>query len=198
MKKIVMLSAVVSAMLVFAGPVLAETNAWVIDKVHSNIYFDIRHTYATVRGQFDEFSGTVRFNPENKLAGAVNFTVDVASINTYIDERDKHLRSADFFDAEKFPHMTFKSSRVRQVEENRYMLEGELTIKGVSKPVSIPFTYLGLRDNPLEKGKMVAGFEAEFSLNRLDYNVGSGQFAKMGVVGETVRVLVTLELLKDK
>lgn len=186
------------SLLLFAGMAHAGAETWQIDKAHSSIYFDVRHTFVTVRGQFDEFSGTVRFDPENKDASGVAFEVRVPSINTNIQKRDKHLRSPDFFNAAKFPVMRFKSREIRHVEDNSYIMDGELSIKGVSKNVSVPFTYLGMRDNPLKKEQMVAGFEAAFSINRLDYNVGNGQFAKMGVVGETVHLLVALEVLKDK
>ena len=186
------------SLLLFAGMAHAGAETWQIDKAHSNIYFDVKHTFVTVRGQFEEFSGTVRFDPENKDASGVEFEVRVPSINTNIDKRDKHLRSPDFFNAAKFPVMRFKSSTIRQIEDNKYIMDGDLTCKGVSKKVSVPFTYLGMKDNPLKKAQTVAGFEAAFSINRLDYNVGNGQFASMGVVGETVRILVALEVLKEQ
>jgi len=185
-------------LLMLPGMAHAGAGEWQIDKDHSNIYFDVNHTFVTVRGQFDDFSGTVRFDPENKDASEVAFEVRVPSINTNIEKRDEHLRSQDFFNAAKFPVMRFKSSNIRLVEDKDYIMNGDLTIKGESKKVSVPFTYLGMKDNPLKKGQSVAGFEADFSINRLDYNVGDGQFARMGVVGETVRILVALEVLKNK
>ena len=185
-------------LLLLSGMAHSGDDTWQIDKAHSSIYFDVNHTFVTVRGQFDEFSGTVRFDPEDKDASGVSFAVRVPSINTNIEKRDKHLRSPDFFNADEFPVMRFESSKIRHVKDNSYIMDGELTIKGVSKKVSVPFTYLGMKDNPLKEGQAVAGFEAAFSINRLDYNVGDGQFAQMGVVGETVRILVALEVLKDK
>ncbi|MGM0452915.1 MAG: YceI family protein [Thermodesulfobacteriota bacterium] len=176
----------------------AEAKHWQIDKDHSNIYFDIRHTYAMVRGQFGNFSGTVVFDPESAEASSVDFKVPVDSINTGITKRDSHLRSEDFFASGQYPYMTFYSTDIEHVKDNRYTVAGELTIKDVTKEVEIPFTYLGLRDNPLEEGQKVAGFEADFTINRLDYNVGTGKFAEMGAVGEKVDILVTLELLKGK
>ena len=180
------------------GTALGESQKWGIDKNHSSIYFDVRHTYVTVRGLFDDFSGTVMFDPQNKDASRVNFEVKVASINTNIAERDKHLRSADFFDASKYPEMTFKSTNIKHIEDNQYVVEGNLTVKDVTKQVAIPFTYFGVRENPLKKGQRVAGFEAEFTINRLDYNVGTGKFAEMGVIGEEVSIVVALEVLNDK
>lgn len=184
--------------LLVAGTASAQAENWRIDTDHSSIYFDTRHTLATVRGQFKGFTGTVNFDPDNLTAGSVDFTVKVDTINTGIAKRDNHLRSDDFFAAGQYPEMTFSSTDIRHMADNRYIMEGELTVRDVTRRVEIPFTYLGKQDNPLEKGQKVAGFEAEFAINRLDYNVGDGRFAEMGVVGEQVRILVALELLRDK
>lgn len=199
MKRITALTALCIFMLTGCwGAALAETRTWEIDKAHSNIYFDIRHTYAIVRGMFTDFSGTVVEDTENPLDSRVEFTVNVASINTHIKQRDDHLRSEDFFSADKYPVMTFKSTAVRKVDEKNYILEGDLTIKDVTRRITAPFTYYGMRDNPLEKGTTVAGLEAEFTVDRLDYNVGDGRYVDMGVIGKDVHVIVTLELFKKK
>lgn len=199
MKPIICLSTIVLCLLLcLAGTASAEAGEWKIDKQHSSIYFDIRHTYATVRGVFGGFTGTVVFNPESAKASSIDFKVPVDSINTNITKRDNHLRSKDFFESETYPYMTFSSTAIQHVKDDQYIVKGELTIKDVTKTLEIPFTYMGMRDNPLEKGQKVAGFEAEFTINRLDYNVGTGKFAQMGAVGEEVHILITLELLKDK
>lgn len=184
--------------LLMAGTASAQSENWRVDTDHSSIYFDTRHTLATVRGQFKGFTGTVDFDPDNLTAGSVEFTVRVDTINTGINKRDNHLRSDDFFATGQYPEMTFSSTDIRHMQDNRYIMEGDLTVRDVTRRVEIPFTYLGIRDNPLEKGQEVSGFEAEFAINRLDYNVGDGRFAEMGVVGKQVRVLVALELLRDK
>lgn len=184
--------------LLMAGTASAQSENWRVDTDHSSIYFDTRHTLATVRGQFKGFTGTVDFDPDNLTAGSVEFTVRVDTINTGINKRDNHLRSDDFFATGQYPEMTFSSTDIRHMQDNRYIMEGDLTVRDVTRRVELPFTYLGIRDNPLEKGQEVSGFEAEFAINRLDYNVGDGRFAEMGVVGKQVRVLVALELLRDK
>jgi polyisoprenoid-binding protein YceI len=175
----------------------AEAEIWEIDKVHSNIYFEVRHTYATVRGQFDEFSGALRFDPDKLTMSSVRFEVSTESINTGVAKRDNHLRSEDFFAVSDYPSMTFQSTGVKKKEGNQYTLEGNLTIKGKTNKVAVPFTYFGLRENPLNKGQMVAGFETRFFIDRLDYGVGSGKFLEMGVVGNKVDILITLEVLKN-
>lgn len=182
------------------APSLGYTAAekWDIDMGHSGIYFDARHTFATVRGHFNDFSGTFIFDPKDTNTSRVEIRVNVESINTNITKRDNHLRSADFFDVQKYPKMTFKSNRVSHIKGNRYTLEGDLTIKDVTKRITVPFTYYGVRENPLRKGQLVAGFEADFTIDRLDYNVGTGQLHKIGAVANEVRIVIALEVLKKK
>jgi polyisoprenoid-binding protein YceI len=92
--------------------------------------------------------------------------------------------------------MTFQSTGVKQKESNQYTLLGNLTIKGKTNEVAVPFTYFGTRENPLKKGKMVTGFEARFSIDRLEYHVGTGKYVEMGVIGRNVDILIALEVLK--
>ncbi|MFP4227039.1 MAG: YceI family protein, partial [Desulfobacterales bacterium] len=153
---------VVLLVLFLAGFAYGEEQKWKIDKNHSSIYFDVRHTYVTVRGLFKGFRGNIQFDPENKDAGRVEFEVDTTSIDTNIVKRDNHLRSDDFFEVSKYPVMTFKSTAIEHVSDNQYIVEGELTVKDVTQTVQVPFTYFGIRENPLKKGEQVAGFEGEF------------------------------------
>jgi polyisoprenoid-binding protein YceI len=198
MKQTMTMVAVVFSLLAVAGVAFSAPETWEIDKAHSNIYFDVRHTYAIVRGQFDDYSGSLQFDPDNLEVSSVTFEVSTKSINTGIPNRDNHLRSEEFFGVNKFPFMTFQSTGVQKKEGNQYTLEGNLTIKGKTEPVALEFDYLGLRENPLKKGQMVAGFETRFSINRLDYGVGTGKFHEMGVIGDKVDILITIEVLKDK
>jgi polyisoprenoid-binding protein YceI len=197
MKKTVARSVIIVSMLCISVFAFAEAEIWEIDKAHSNIYFDVRHTYATVRGQFDEFSGTLRFDPDNLAVSNVRFEISTKSINTRIPNRDNHLRSEDFFAVKEYPSMTFQSTSVKQKEGNQNTLVGNLTIKGKTHKVAMPFTYFGVRENPLKKGQMVAGFETRFSIDRLEYLVGQGKYFEMGVIGRNVDILITLEVLKN-
>ena len=196
MKKTVCIFVMVFSILLIVSFALAEAEKWEIDKAHSNIYFDVRHTYATVRGQFDDFSGTLQFDPDNMALSSVKFEVKTTSINTGIPNRDNHLRSEEFFAVNKYPLMTFQSTGVKRKEGNQYTLVGNLTIKGKTNEVAVLFTYFGTRENPLKKGKMVAGFETRFSIDRLEYRVGPGKYFEMGVIGRNVDILITLEVLK--
>jgi polyisoprenoid-binding protein YceI len=198
MKKIFQIFVLVFYILFFSSFALAEADKWEIDKAHSNIYFEVRHTFATVRGQFEDFSGMLRFDPDRMEVGSITFEVITKSVNTGIPSRDNHLRSEEFFAVNKYPSMTFQSTGVKQKEGNQYTIEGNLTIKGKSNKVAVPFTYLGSRENPLKKGQLVAGFEARFSINRLDYQVGPGRYFEMGVIGNKVDILITFEVMKPK
>jgi polyisoprenoid-binding protein YceI len=197
MKKTAFIFAVVFSMLLITDFALGEVEKWEIDKAHTNVYFDVRHTYAIVRGQFDDFSGALQFDPDNMAVSSVKFEVKTKSINTGIPNRDNHLRSEEFFAVNKYPLMTFQSTDVKKKEGNQYILVGNLTIKGKANEVAVPFTYFGTRENPLKKGQMVAGFETRFSIDRLEYNVGPGKFFEMGVIGKNVDILITLEVLKE-
>ena len=189
---------IVLFVILLAGFANAAPAEWNIDKAHSNIYFDIRHIFSTVRGKFDDFSGKVMIDTEKPGESSVNFEVKVKSVNTFIDQRDTHLRTGDFFDAEKYPLMKFRSTSVKHVEGSKYLMTGLFTIKDVTNEIEVPFRFMGIKDNPMKPGELVAGFEAEFNINRLDYHVGTGKFYDMGLVDKDVRIFVTLELLKEK
>lgn len=179
-------------------PLQAMAQEWKLDPVHSNFYFEVQHTFATVRGQFSDFTGNVSFSPDNPDKSKFDFTIKVDSIDTRVGKRDTHLRSSDFFDAAKYPLITFKSEKVSPAGENKYLVEGKLTIKDVSKAVALEFIYHGQKENPLKAGEIVAGLDSRLSIDRLGYHVGDGKFSTMGVVGKDVGVLITLELLRDK
>ena len=198
MKNTVSVLVFICTIFLIANLAFAEAEKWEIDRAHSNIYFDVRHTYATVRGQFNDFSGTLLFDPDNLEVSQVTFEVKTKSVNTGIPNRDNHLRSEEFFAVKKFPAMRFESTAVKKKQSNQYTLEGNLTIKGKTNQVAVPLTYFGTRENPLKRGQMVAGFEARLSINRLDYQVGTGKYVEMGVIGKKVEILIALEVLKNK
>lgn len=186
------------AIFFLAGLAHAAPSEWRVDSGHSGLYFDIRHIYATTRGQFNDFSGKVLFDPENKLAGSCEFEAAVKSINTNINQRDTHLRSKDFFAAKDFPTIRFKSTQINHMEDNRFEMVGNLTIKDVTRKVKVPFEYYEPKDNPSNPKEQVAGFEGEFIIDRLEYNVGSGKFYNMGLIDKEVRITVSFEVLRLK
>ncbi|MFC1886183.1 YceI family protein [Thermodesulfobacteriota bacterium] len=185
-------------MLIVFGQTHAIANEWKLDQAHSGVMFEIKHIYSVVRGHFSDFSGAVFFNPDSPEKGKCEFVVKVDSISTQNGKRDNHLRSGDFFSAGKYPEMVFKSSRVKPAGGNKYILEGRMTLKDVTKDMRLELVFLGQKENPFKKNKMVAGFETRFKINRLDFNVGNGKFYKMGVVDKDVDVLISLEMTRDK
>ena len=192
MKKILLL--LLFLLLMGVGQGFAQQ--WQLDPVHTNFYFEVKHTYAAVRGQFTEFTGDVSFDPDNPAKSKFDFVIKVDSVDTKVGKRDTHLRSPDFFDAGKYPVITFTSSRVSSAGENTYIVEGTLTIKDVSKDLALEFIYHGQKVNPLKPGETVAGLDSRLTLDRLQYHVGDGKFYNMGVVGKDVDILLTLEMLR--
>ena len=198
MKPFLKLSAVFLFVLIFSAQAIAAAPKWELDPSHSGIYFGINHIYSTVRGHFEDFKGTVMFSPDDLAGSRFDFEVAVKSINTRHSKRDSALNSANFFDSKKYPTMTFKSSSVKHVKDNQYVLEGEMTVKDVTKSISVPFVFLGVKDFPYDDKKEVAGFEAQLTIDRLAYHVGGGKMYDMGVVGKEVDVLISLEVLRNK
>jgi polyisoprenoid-binding protein YceI len=195
-----MLFPLVLAVLVglLGSPQHAEARTWEIDKEHTNFYFSVDHIYAKVRGRFTDYTGTLFFDPDNLKDSKISFEIKVKSIETGISKRDKHLLSDDFFDASKYPLMTFTSTSITKAEGNTYNVNGKLTIKGVSSDLILPLTYGGKKDNPLSPGMEVTGFNGHLTLDRLAYTVGDGKYYTMGVVGKDVDILVTIEAMRKK
>jgi polyisoprenoid-binding protein YceI len=198
MKKSMYAMLIIFAVLVFTLNAHAMAPEWTIDKAHSGVYFGIQHIYSTVKGNFDEFDGKIRFDPSDLGRSRFDFTVAIKSVNTQNTKRDQHLLSDEFFDEKKYPKMTFKSSAVKHLKADRYTVTGTLTIKDVSQTVTVPFTYFGSKPNPFNPKQMVAGFEAGFAIDRIKYHVGNGKFLRMGVVGKDVTILITIEATRDK
>jgi polyisoprenoid-binding protein YceI len=148
-------------------------------------------------GHFNVYDGTVVTKNEDFTDAQINFSVDAASINTESADRDKHLKSADFFDVEKFTKLTFKGTSFKKVSGNKYTLEGELTIKDVTKKVKFDVTYNGQAKSPW--GQTAAGFKATSSINRFDYGLTWSKALEAGglLVGDIVNITLKLELIKQ-
>ncbi|MCO5195176.1 MAG: YceI family protein [Anaerolineae bacterium] len=171
---------------------------WQIDFSHSQIQFSVRHMMISkVRGTFEQFSGSINYDEVNPTNTTVDIAVDITSINTRDEQRDAHLRSADFFDAENFPMMTFKSTRVEQVNKHNGRLYGDLTIRGVTKPVVLDVTYEGQAQSPW--GTTSAGFSATGKINRKEWNMQWNAALETGgvLVGDDVTISIELELVKQ-
>jgi len=181
-----------------SAPFKIMAQQWQIDPVHTNFYFEVRHTYAMVRGQFMNFSGNVVFDPDNPENSIFDFVIQVDSIDTKVGKRDTDLRSPNFFDAAHYPTITFKSTKVSRGEGNIYKVEGKLTIKDVTKDVTLEFLYHGKKENPLNKGQIVAGLDTTLTIDRLKFHVGNGSYYQKGIIGKEVNILLTMELLRKR
>lgn len=161
------------------------------DAFHSRLGFEVPHLMVSnISGHFSDFKSTVTFTKEDLSDAKFTLTAKVATINTGVEPRDNHLRSADFFDAKKYPDMKFVSTSVTKEFGNKYKMEGDLTMHGVTKKVSLTVIYNGLVTNPMNKVK-THGFTVKGSLNRKDFNVGAT--FNNAVVGETIQINSSLE-----
>lgn len=171
---------------------------WQIDYTHSEINFMVRHMMISkVRGHFDDWSGTINFDPENPTNTTVDVTIQLASVNTREQQRDDHLRSPDFFDVAVHPEMHFKSSKVEQKDVDEGKLYGDLTIRGVTKPVVLDVEYAGQAQSPW--GATSAGFSASATINRKDWGLAWNQALETGgvLVGEKIAISIELELIQQ-
>jgi polyisoprenoid-binding protein YceI len=185
---------VVAALLALALPALASAAPVVykVDPDHSSVGFSIRHFVSNVQGRFKDFDGTVKYDKQNPAASTVEFTAKVDSIDTDNKDRDNHLKSPDFFDAAKFPTMTFTSTAVKPKDANTLDVTGNLTIHGVTKAVTIPVSVLG---TVATKGGEKAGFESNFTIDRKDYGVQWNRVLDTGgtMLGNDVKIGISVE-----
>jgi polyisoprenoid-binding protein YceI len=175
------------------------TSNWNIDLTHSGINFSIRHMVVSkVRGRFGSYTGTLELNENDLSRSQVEVQIDAASIDTGVEQRDGHLRSADFFDAEKYPRLTYKSRRIEKLSDERYRVIGDLTIRDVSREVALDVEFGGRAKDPW--GNERAGFTARASLDRKDFGLGWNQVLEAGgvLVGERVDIDIELEAVKAK
>jgi polyisoprenoid-binding protein YceI len=167
-----------------------------IDYAHSQIQFTVRHMMISkVRGWFENFEGTVNLDEETPANTTVDVRIDAASINTRDEKRDGHLRSPDFLDAEKHPHITFKSKRVEVLGERQARLTGDLTIRGITHEVAMDVEYAGSAKSPW--GTTSFGFNGHTVINRKDWNLTWNQALETGgvLVGDEISIEVELELI---
>ena len=175
----------------FASLAWAET--YTIDKNHSSIGFGITHLMvSTVRGTFTDTDGTIQFDPANPEATAAEVTIKSASINTQNADRDKHLSTADFFDVEKYPTITFKTKSVKK-EGTEYLLTGDLTMHGVTKEITIPVVINGPVKGP--KGNPIIGLSGQTKINRQDFGITWNKQLDQGgyMLGDDVAIEVNIE-----
>ncbi len=185
------------ALSLFSVSAFAET--WNFDQAHSSIGFSVRHlVISKTKGNFGDYAGAVNFDGTNIDKATVEITIQIASIDTDSEDRDKHLLAPDFFDAEKFPTMIFKSKTIMAGKDDTFIMTGDLTIKDVTKEVSIEGEFYGVRQDPW--GGTRAGFSGSTTIDRQDFNVSFNNALKDGslVVGDDVKIELEIELVKSK
>ncbi len=166
------------------------TGDYTIDTAHTRVGFVARHAMVTkVRGEFDDFEATAHLDGDDPTRSSVNLTIQAKSINTRNEQRDNHLRSNDFLDMENHPTITFTSTGVEPVDETTFKVTGDLTIRGVTKPVTVDFELTGTENDPW--GNFRVGFEGKVTINRKDWGVSWNAALESG--GVLVSEKVTLE-----
>ena len=173
------------------------TTTYAIDPSHSQVGFLVKHMmFSTVRGNFRGFEGTIVVDKDNPANSSVDVTIDASTITTGDVKRDEHLRSADFFDVEKYPTLSFESTKVERVEGNAYRVTGDLTIHGITKQVVLEADYLGAGKDPW--GNERVGFEAKTSVNRKDFGLTWNQALEAGgvLVGDKIEIALDVEAVK--
>ncbi|MDP9395918.1 MAG: YceI family protein [Actinomycetota bacterium] len=168
----------------------ALTGDYVVDSAHSRIGFVARHAMVTkVRGQFNDFDGKAFLDFENPAGSRAEVAIEVASIDTRNAQRDGHLRANDFFDAPTYPQITFRSTEVTKVSDEQYQVTGDLTVKGITKPVTVDFEFNGVAKDPF--GNTRVGFDGTTTINRSDFGVTFNAALETG--GVLVSEKITLE-----
>jgi len=171
---------------------------YAIDTAHSEVSFKIRHMgISKVYGRFAEFEGGFHYDADKPGASSASAMIQLASIDTDNEDRDAHLRSPDFFDVEKFPEMSFSGSKIRDIDEDGFKLEGELSLHGVTRPVVLDVELLGTVTDPW--GNERAGFTATTSINRKDFDLTWNKVMEAGglVVGDEVDITIEIEGIKS-
>ncbi|MDH3284920.1 MAG: YceI family protein [Acidobacteriota bacterium] len=197
-RKILKLLTLALVALVAAPAAFSDATTFEVDAAHSTVEFKIRHLLTRVSGNFRDFAGEISWNAENPAASKVEFVVQAASIDTGNDDRDKHLRSPDFFDAENHATLSFKSKKVSAAGEGKLSVTGDFTMHGVTKTITIPVEIGGVMQDPW--GRTVAGFEAEFEIDRKDFGMVWNKLLDQGgaVLGDTVKIFIGVEAAARK
>ena len=193
------LAATVSlALILLAAAASAQPISYKLDPNHTEVGFSVRHFFSRVPGKFNKFEGTIQLDEKNWANSSVNATIDASSVDTNAEKRDNHLRTADFFDVEKYPTLTFKSTKVTPAGDKKLKVEGDLTIRGVTKPVVLDVDYLGAGDLNMGGGRPPmnkAGFEAKTKINRKDFGIVWNRAMDQGgaMLGDDVDIAILVE-----
>ena len=192
MKKMPVILAAIGT-LAFAPLTAQAATTFTADPAHTQVTFVIRHMMSQVRGSFDDFTTTIVKDDANLAASSVDFEIRATSIDTGNENRDKHLRTEDFFFVEKFPEITFKSTRIEKISDSDYKVTGGLTMRGVTKVVTLPVTFLGEMKGM--DGKALTGYSITTKLNRKDFGINWNKALDNGgvLLSDDVTVEISME-----
>ena len=178
--------------IVFMTVAMAQSPVYTMDKNHSRLSFSVKHLgISRVEGNFKSFNVTVESSKDDYSDAKIEMTADVKSINTEVEMRDNDLRGPNWFDSEKYPTLTFKNTDFKKVSEDMYKLSGNITIHGVTKPITFDVEYNGKIQNQRSK-KYICGFTITGKLNRSDFGVGGSEF---GMVGNEIKLTSNVEFV---
>lgn len=178
---------------------MATATKWVLDPMHSEVQFKVKHlVISTVSGFFKSFEGELETENDDFTDAKISFSLDINSIDTNQSQRDEHLKSAEFFDAEKYPKISFKSTSFTKTGDDEYKLAGNLTVKDITKPVTLDVEFGGAADDFY--GNTKAGFEITGKINRKDFGLTWSGVTEAGavVVGEDIKLLINVQFAKQK
>lgn len=193
MKKLTLFAAVAVSALLVSFTIL-ESSTWTLDKAHAKLGFSIRHLMVSdVEGSFKMTDATVTASKDDFSDAVAEMTADAATVNTDNEQRDTHLKSADFFDVAKYPTITFKSTSFTKIADKKYKVKGNLTMHGVTKPIELE-AIANTGVNPMSK-KTIAGFKVTGKIKRTDFGIASSMGSAM--LGEEVEVVVNAEFVKN-
>ena len=176
---------------------MTKTN-WVVDTAHSTVEFSIRHMMiSNVKGTFNEFDAVIMGDPNDLTSATINFTIDAGSIDTRKEDRDNHLKSADFFDVENYPEITFKATDIQKKSGNNYNLTGDFSMHGVTKEVTFDTTFEGQSKGPA--GNEMAGFSAKTTISRAEFGLTWNSTLETGgvLVSDEVKINLEIQLQKE-
>lgn len=176
------------------APSFASAENYIIDSTHAHAGFRVSHFgFSTTLGQFRDIAGTLEFDQANPAASSVEVTIQTASVDTANDARDEHLRKADFFNVEEFPTMTFKSTNIEVTGEKTANITGDLTLLGVTKPVTLDAAFNQAAPHPMDNTRYVAGFSATGSVKRTDF----GMTYAAPAISDEITLIIEVEALRQ-
>jgi polyisoprenoid-binding protein YceI len=175
-----------------------DATKWNLDKSHTSVNFSINRFFSEITGKFTDFDGSINFDSNNLKGSKTEFTIAVNSANTANEKRDQHLQSADFFDSKTYPKINFTSTKFKKKSDGEYLIYGKLTIKDKTKDVILPMKITGEMEHPMAKGVFILSVAINATINRIDYGVGTGNWATTMVLSDEVKINIPIDLVRKE